>query len=134
MMYRQRGKMFNVIRTTYNPEKGRGEQKIVCSFKAADIATLEFSNSHIQDQISKNELNCEEVEEFKKWFESTKEGVQKELNKKENENVCFWLKTGRDKINDEITEELADNIYIELKRIKNKLRELGYKEKRNLEI
>ncbi|NMS31101.1 hypothetical protein HKB24_00500, partial [Vibrio parahaemolyticus] len=82
----------------------------------------------------KNELNSEEVEEFKNWFESTKEGVQKELNKKENENVCFWLKTGRDHINNEITEELADNIYIELKRIKNKLRELGYKEKRNLEI
>lgn len=132
MMYRQRGKMFNVIRTTYNPEKGRGEQKIVCSFKADDISYLRFSDKIIQDQISKNNINSEDLEEFKNWFESTKEGVQKEKKVESNEKVCFWLETGRKHINNEMTEELADNIYIEMKRIKNKLRELGYKEKRSL--
>lgn len=129
-MYKERGKMYVVIRTVYCSEKKRGVQEQVCSFKIENIVIINFEDDLIQDQLNKANATESEIAEFKEWFDVTKAEHMKEHNSRKNDTALSFVKYAKSDINEEITEEQAQAIYAEIKELKNKLRELGHKEKR----
>lgn len=130
MMYKERGKMFVVIRTVYNPKKGRGDQFKVCSFKVDNIVSIDVNDALIQDQLIKANVTESEATEFEEWFTVTKNEHMKIYNIRKNNVALENIKHSVENINEEIIEEQAQFIYSEIKLLKNKLRELGHKEKR----
>lgn len=130
MMYKERGKMFVVIRTKYNAEKGRGDQIKVCGFKSENILNIKFDDDLIQEQLIKAEVTDAERTEFKEWFEVTKKERSKVHLIKKNNSALFWVGSATKDINEELSDDQAQNIYREIKILKNKLRNLGHKEKR----
>lgn len=130
MMYKERGKMFVAIRTKYNSKKGRGDQTKVCSFKSENILNITFEDALIQDQLIAAEVTNNEKQEFKEWFESAKSECYKINNIKMNEKALVCIDTVTNFINEELSDISAQDMYNKIKSLKNKLRELGYKEKR----
>lgn len=135
MIFRERSKKIHVIKTVYNPEKGRGEQKTMCKF-SSDITHFELTfTAALIAELEGNGATKDEMDEVRAYVLQHAEEAKIQRSIKGADSVIDNVKNALFKLNDEETAKLftidrADEIFSTMKKIRDRLRDLGYVEKR----
>lgn len=135
MIFRERSKKIHVIKTVYNPEKGRGEQKTMCKF-SSDITHFELTfTASLVSELESNGATQGEVDEVRAYVSDHAEKAKIHRSIVGADMVVDNVKNALFKLDDEETAKLftpdrAGEIFSTMKKIRDRLRDLGYVEKR----
>lgn len=135
MIFRERNKKIHVIKTVYSAERGRGEQKTMCRFdKVVWHFDLTF-NDHLINEMRQNGADDADIEEVKAYITKISDEQKIQRSIEAVQHINSRMKSTLSDLNSDVivsrfSQSDADDLFSEMKKIRDRLREIGFVEKR----